>query len=167
MEQNLNSSTEAQLTTSAVGFGNTLLAVVSLPSEVEKFMTDNKLEFGKWYSPFKDGRCHCQKLTDFVFHNYWGWQLVFHTKVKYTIESRGFTWFEVSEPKTEMGNTTFETDNRKELDKDYYKLKSRHELLCRKKLELMRQGKNTTMRNAYINQELEMLRSQLSGYRSS
>lgn len=148
-------------------FGNTMIAVVSLPSEVEKFMTDNKLEFGKWYSPFKDGSCYCHKLTDFVFHNYFGWQLVFHTKVKLTIESRDFTWFEVSEPKTEMENTTVETDNRKELDKDYYKLKSRHELLCRKKLELMRQGKNTTMRNAYINQELEMLRSQLSGYRSS
>ena len=161
MEQNLNRITEAELTTSAVGFGNTLLAVVSLPSEVENYIAENKLSFGKWY----DGGGIPKQLTDFRFHSYWGWSLIFSDNTMYRC-SLPFWWNEIEEPNRSEEMHVIEIDNRKERDKEYYKLKSRHELLCQKKLELMRQGKNTLMRNAYINQELDLLRSKLSEYRS-
>lgn len=164
MEQNLNRIAEAELTTSAVGFGNTLLAVVSLPSEVETYIADNNLSFGKWYCG--GSRPTPIQLTDFKFHSYWGWSLIFSDKTMYRC-SLPFWWSEVEEPKEIIEVSTVEVDNKKERDKEYYKLKSRHELLCQKKLELMRQGKNTLMRNAYINQELELLRSKLSEYRTS
>lgn len=57
-------------------------------------------------------------------------------------------------------------DTRKEHDDRYYKAKERHIELCNKKLELNRIGKNTTMRNAYINQELESLRSIIREYKA-
>jgi len=59
----------------------------------------------------------------------------------------------------------FQINKRKEHDSEYYKLKSRHENLCKKKLELMAKGKNKLMRNAYINQELDLIRSKLSEYK--
>lgn len=52
-------------------------------------------------------------------------------------------------------------------DSRYSKLSKRHSELCGKKLRMNEQGKNTTMRNAYINQELEVLRAELRKYKSA
>lgn len=158
----MNRNTNADVTTSSGGENKPMLAVVSLPAEVENYIAENKLSFGKWY----DGGGISKQLTDFEFHPYWGWSLIFSDKTMYRC-SLPFLWNEIDEPKQSEEMHVIEIDNRKERDKEYYKLKSRHELLCQKKLELMRQGKNTLMRNAYINQELDLLRSKLSEYRSS
>lgn len=150
--------TKVKLKPKSPNDANPLLSAVSLPSEVEKYMSDNKLVFGKWYGA---GGIP-QQLTDFKYNYYWGWSLVFSDKRQYRI-TLPFYWNEVEEPKQKIIQQHYE-ETRKKRDADYYKIKSRHEILCQKKLELNRQGKNTTMRNAYINQELEMLRSQLSEY---
>jgi hypothetical protein len=53
---------------------------------------------------------------------------------------------------------------KKEKDSLYYKTKERHLLLSNKKLEHHKKGTNTTMKNAYITQELESLREILREY---
>lgn len=135
-----------------------MLSAISLPPEVYTFMSENKLSFGKWY----DGGGIPKQLNDFHYSYYWGWSLVFSDKTQYRV-SLPFYWKEVEEPKQKIVERCFE-ETKKPTDANYYKIKLRHEILCQKKLELNRQGKNTTMRNAYVNQELEMLRSQLSEY---
>lgn len=136
-------------------------AIDSLPTEVQNYITDNKLSFGKWYC----GGGHPRQLINFELDPYWGWSLIFSTKVKYRC-SLPFWWNEIEPPKQVVEVVELEIDNRKEVDAEYHHLKERHKSLCLKKLELMRKGKNTSIRNAYINQELQLLRSQLSAYRS-
>lgn len=156
----MNSKITTKLSTEhgSPAIANPLLSAVFLPSEVGRFMSENKLSFGKWY----DGGGIPKQLNDFVHNYYWGWSLVFNDKTQYRI-SLPFYWSEVEEPKQKVIEEYYK-EIRKPRDADYYKIKTRHEILCQKKLELNRQGKNTTMRNAYINQELEILRSQPSEY---
>lgn len=131
----------------------------SIPSEISEYMKKYNLSFGKWYT-YQKGIKPFQ-LVDFKLNSFQEWSLVFSSKTLHSIYKK-FTWIEVEAPEHKEPDNY--TKSGKQKDKEYFKLKTRHETLCLKKLELNRQGKNTLIKNAYINQELELLRLKMSEY---
>jgi hypothetical protein len=132
------------------------------PVEIKEYINKHALSFGRWYCG--GNRPSPIQLTGYKFDPYWGWSLVFSDKTKYRC-SLPFWWNEAEPIKEVNKYSNLQINKRKEHDSEYYKLKLRHEILCKKKLELMTKGKNKLMRNAYINQELELIRSKLSEYK--
>lgn len=130
-----------------------------IPAHVQAYLIIEQIELGKWY----DGGGIKKQLVGFDFSAYWGWQLVFSDKVTVRI-SMSFPWVEVEPELTNAQLTPLNPSPKKKPDNAYWEAKNRHETLCQSKLELNRTGRNKSMRNAYINQELESLRFILFQY---
>jgi len=155
-------SNNVEASTNVLPFAKRMLGEDYLPIEIQNYLNEYNIQFGKWYVHSKGGTP--MQLTDFKFHPYWEDYILMFGKVGYRI-ALPFTWHEVQEPIKVVKESVFIEDERKEKDTNYYKLKTEHETLCKKKLDLHRQGKNTLMRNAYINQQLDVIREQLSKYK--
>lgn len=127
---------------------------------LNEYIVKYNLAVGKYYS---SGLGRPLRLIGFTKDAY-SCFLVFDDKTKYSI-SHVFWWKQTKRPYNRKSKTIDTNAGKKDFDKEYYYLTSRHRILCDKKLELNRQDKSTLMRNAYINQELDCIRTKLSEYK--
>lgn len=128
-----------------------------------QYITQNKIIIGECYG-FKSIGYLKDHVVVGIFKNKYGeWSIRFADRSYHPMVFRWDRIFFKEPPAIET--LYVEIDDRKEPNANYYKLKERHRVLCNKKLEINRTGRNTTMRNAYINQELEGIRDELRMYK--
>lgn len=124
-------------------------------------MKTSELELGKWYKTDSNEVLQVIRIKE----NRWGEMAAFMNDGRHYSYAYDFDMFhEVSAPSTPLEEIISPVEEEKQKDSKYWMLKLRHQELCDKKLALYRQGKNKNMRVAYINQELEGIRSELSKY---
>lgn len=127
---------------------------------IQEYIAGNNIEIGAYYStPFGFTRM----VTGTSQTSYGCDCIVFDDGSKHSIEH---SWGMVKVDAPKVDAVQVYVDDRKEHDDLYFKTKSRHSELCAKKAKINDQGKNKTMRNAYINQELEGLRHILQQYKA-
>lgn len=137
------------------------------PQEVINFFKECNLNVGDFYTSTRDKNSTLRsQVLGYNFDNYWNEYFVIFDNCRVSF-SRWLIcgWIKCKETAHEKATFEVNPNTKNEHDADYYRIKKRHTELCQKKLKIMEQGKNKSMRNAYINQELEMLREKLFQYK--